>query len=90
VSRESYFLEAGRYIERNPLRAGMVQDLKDYLWSSYPFYAHGASNPLMDEDPYYQGLGPDAAQRQEAYRKFVRLEHPYDKMLDQELVMEAF
>ena len=90
VSQESYFLEAGRYIERNPLRAGMVQDLKDYPWSSYPSYAFGTANPLVDEDPYYQSLGTASCQRQEAYRNFVRMEHPYDTLLDQELVQGAF
>ena len=90
VDQESYFLEAGRYIERNPLRAGAAQDLQGYPWSSYPFYAHGTDDPLVDEDPYYQQLGLDLYRRQEAYRDFVRLEHPYDRMLDAELVEGAF
>ena len=90
VHKESYFLEAGRYIERNPLRAGLVQNLKDYPWSSYPFYAYGENNPLLDEDPYYPQMGTNSYQRQEAYRDFVSLEHPYDKMLDEEFVEGHF
>jgi len=74
VAQESYFLEAGRYIERNPLRAKLVRDLQEYPWSSYPFYADGADNPLLEIDPYYPLLGPTPYQRQEAYREFVRLE----------------
>ena len=82
VIRESYFLEAGRYIERNPLRAGMVPDLRGYPWSSYHYYAYGKRDPLLDEDPYYLQLGPDAVQRQVAYRDFMRLTSPYDGVLD--------
>lgn len=90
VERESYYLEAGRYIERNPLRAKMVQDLKDYPWSSYPTYAYGQVNALIDEDPYYAQLGSSAPERQAAYRDFVRLESPYAPMLDKELVETPF
>ena len=90
VEKESYYLEAGRYIERNPLRAKLVTDLNDYAWSSYPVYAHGTLNPLVDEDPYYGQLGAVPAARQAAYRDFVRLESPYAPMLDQELVEAPF
>jgi putative transposase len=90
ISQESYYLEAGRYIERNPLRAKLVQDLKDYAWSSYPVYAHGHRDPLVAEDPYYAQLGSTPSQRQRAYQDFVRLESPYAPMLDKELVETPF
>ncbi len=90
VARESYYLEAGRYIERNPLRARLVTDLKDYPWSSSPTYASGRANPLVDEDPYYAQLGPTLTHRQTAYQDFVRLESPYAPLLDQELVETPF
>ena len=90
VAEESYYLEAGRYIERNPLRAKLVRDLKDYAWSSYPFYAFGATDPLVDPDPYYDRLGATAEQRQEAYRDFVRLETPYANVLDHHFLEAAF
>jgi len=90
VDQESYYLEAGRYIERNPLRAKMVGDLKDYPWSSYPTYAFGTTNPLLDEDPYYLQLGANTLTRQAAYRDYVRLDSPYARILDQELVEAPF
>mgnify|MGYP001558251488 FL=1 len=34
IQKDSYLLECGRYIERNPLRAKMVEDPKDWPWSS--------------------------------------------------------
>ena len=90
ISQESYYLEAGRYIERNPLRARLVHDLKDSPWSSYSVYAHGNRNPLVDVDLYYAQLGSSAPARQAAYRDFVRLESPYALMLDKELVETPF
>jgi putative transposase len=41
VEKDNYLLECGRYIERNPLRAGIVKDLREYPWSSYRVYGYG-------------------------------------------------
>ena len=90
VARESYFLEAGRYIERNPLRAKLISELRDYPWSSYRHYAYGTLDALVDDDPYYALLGPTAAQRQVAYRGFVQLEDPYDPLVDAALLEAPF
>ena len=90
IERESYFLECGRYIERNPLRANLVSRVEDYPWSSYRYYAYGEPDPLTDEDPYYESLGIDRAARQHAYREFVKLEGPYDKVVDRSLVETYF
>ena len=90
VAQESYYLEAGRYIERNPLRAKLVEDLTDYPWSSYTWYAYGTPDTLVDEDPYYARLGATVQERQAAYRDFVRLETPYASLLDGHLLETAF
>ena len=86
IERESYFLECGRYIERNPIRAGLVQRPEDYVWSSYRYYAFGEADPLVEEDPYYRDLGLTVETRQKVYREFVRLEGPYDRLIDHSLV----
>ena len=39
VDAEAYWLELSRYIHRNPLKAGLVDDLASYPWSSYRAYA---------------------------------------------------
>ena len=90
VSQESYYLEAGRYIERNPLRAKLVKELQEYPWSSYGFYACGLPDALVDKDPYYARLGQTTTARQVAYRDFVRLESPYTTILDTELMEAPF
>ncbi len=38
VEEDSYLLELVRYIHRNPLRAGLVERLSDYPWSSHQSY----------------------------------------------------
>ncbi len=68
----------------------LVPNLKDYPWSSYPFYAYGMSNPLLTEDPYYAQLGAAPSRRQTAYQDFVRIESPYAPILDTELVESPF
>jgi putative transposase len=82
LDKESYFLECGRYIERNPVRAKIVRHEENYRWSSYQHYAYGKTDPLVSEDPYYEELGPNNLVRQARYQEFVKLEGPYDEMVD--------
>jgi putative transposase len=59
-----------RYIELNPVRAGMADSPAAYPWSSYGANALGAHSALVSPHPVYSALGGDAAQRQAAYREF--------------------
>ena len=45
VENETYLLQLSYYIHRNPLRAGLVNRLVDYPWSSYPVYAYNRRAP---------------------------------------------
>ena len=74
IDKESYLLECGRYIERNPVRAGIVQDSADYAWSSYRYYALGKEDSLVDKDDYYDTLGRNTEERRRRYRDFVATE----------------
>ncbi|MEA3223999.1 MAG: transposase, partial [Thermodesulfobacteriota bacterium] len=38
VDADSYLLQLVRYIHRNPLRAGLVENLDQYTWSSHSGY----------------------------------------------------
>jgi putative transposase len=60
-----------RYVESNPLRAGMVSDLADYPWSSYPCHGLGRADPLLDEAPVWTPLGKTEPQRQGHWRKWL-------------------
>jgi REP element-mobilizing transposase RayT len=45
VQNDAYLMRLSCYIHRNPLRAGIVNRLIDYKWSSYPVYAYAKKCP---------------------------------------------
>jgi putative transposase len=68
VADDRYAPAALRYLDRNPVRAGLVDDPPAYPWSSCAAYACGAPNPLVTFHPSYLGLSPYQAVRQRHYR----------------------
>ncbi len=46
-----------RYIERNPLRAGLVERAEEWSWSSLGAVAGGQAEPLLDSGPIPRGQG---------------------------------
>jgi putative transposase len=72
IDSEAYLLACARYIDLNPVRAGLVREARDYLWSSHRGLAEGVVDPLLSPHPLYLALGPTAAARQEAYRALCR------------------
>ena len=77
VDSEQYLLKVMRYIELNPVRAGMVQYPADYPWSSYAYHAQGATGLNFDWlQPHheYQRLGRDATERRLGYQELFNAE----------------
>jgi putative transposase len=68
IDSDRYLFACYRYIERNPVRAGMVGDPEDYLWSSYRANALGVRDPLVTIHDEYRELGSDDVSRRRAYR----------------------
>ncbi len=68
LDSEAYLLTCMRYIELNPVRAGMVEHPRDYPWSSYHYNALGEENELIVAHPLYENLGSTEETRQAAYR----------------------
>jgi len=68
VEAESYLFVCYRYIELNPVQAGMVSHPAEYPWSSYAVNGQGKASNLVKPHPLYLALGGDAAIRQHAYR----------------------
>ncbi len=68
VETERYFLVCQRYIELNPVRAGMTARPFDHDWSSYRANAHGQENVLITPHAIYTGLGGAEIERQANYR----------------------
>ena len=71
IEKDNYLLACGRYIERNPLRAGIVKDVREYPWSSYRVYGYGEEDGLTDRHEIYESMGKERSQRQRAYREYV-------------------
>jgi len=71
---EDYLLACQRYIELNPVRAGMVAHPADYPWSSYRANAQGDEDVLVTPHEIYLGLGVTEASRLAAYRALFRSE----------------
>ena len=86
IGTDAYLLDCGRYIERNPVRAKLVQDLKDWEYSSYRAYAYGEENDLLTLSVAYQGLAGEELNRQRLYRDHVESIRPYEDVIDRELV----
>ena len=72
IDSERYLLTCMRYIELNPVRAGMVTHPADYPWSSYGANAHERENPLLTEHLLYSRLGLSGPERRRAYRHLFR------------------
>jgi len=68
VQAEEYLLEVYRDIELNPVRANMVDDPAEYVWSSYPINALGKVPDLSTPHPEYMGLGKRRDTRLRRYR----------------------
>ena len=66
---ETYVLACYRYIEFNPVRAGMVRHPRDYRWSSHHANANGETDALVDAHEQYLALGRSPGSRQDAYRQ---------------------
>jgi putative transposase len=67
VDSERYFLTCCRYIELNPVRAGIVATPANYLWSSYRCNALGLPDRLISSHEEYTALGITPASRRNAY-----------------------
>ncbi len=82
VERDEYLLECARYIERNPLRAGLISDLSEYPWSSYHFYAHVKEDNLITSNPMYYTFGLTPQKARWEYKKYLLSTRPYELLLD--------
>jgi REP element-mobilizing transposase RayT/uncharacterized protein YqeY len=73
VEEDSYLLELVRYIHRNPLKAGIVDKLNQYAWSSHHGYwsAESQSSSWLYKDFILGMLSKDVGQRRDSYRQFV-------------------
>jgi len=67
VGKDEYFIQCGKYIELNPVRAGIVDTPEKYEYSSFRHYATGRKDKLLTDDLFYENMGETKIERQKAY-----------------------
>jgi len=72
IDSVAYALACSRYIEMNPVRAGIIDLPAGYRWSSYRHNAHGEGPDWLLPTAEYLALGNDARERQFGYRELFR------------------
>ena len=74
VETEAYLLNVVRYIEMNPVRAGLVARPQAYRWSSVHRHLGFSSEPLLTPHPVYLALAPDPGTRSAWWRRWLARE----------------
>ena len=67
VHARAHLLACMRYIEENPVRAGLAAHPGAYSWSSYRANALGEKDALVTPHPHYYSLGRSLEARRAAY-----------------------
>jgi putative transposase len=67
IDSERYLLICHRYIEANPVRAGLVASAGDYAWSSHLHFTGTRLDPNLSEHPLYLALGNSESERRAAF-----------------------
>ena len=71
VQDDDHLLAVLRYIEANPLRAGMVERAGEYPWSSFSCHGEGRVDALLDPVVAYEALAASASLRQRRWSAYV-------------------
>lgn len=89
IEDSRYFLETGRYIHLNPVKARMVHRPEDYLYSSYKYYISVGNNDILTKDKtlsYFRDSDPmeyakyiEAKRNHEQYEQMIMLEMGEDE-----------
>jgi len=88
VHADDYLLLCQRYVELNPVRAGMMDDPAQYRWSSYRANGLGQADDLLTPHALYLGLDKDAQERQSVYRALFRPELEQEALADIRLALD--
>jgi putative transposase len=82
VLSEWYALACYRYVELNPVEAGIVQHPRDYRWSSYSKNVADSPDDFLRPHAAYAALGNESSSRVSAYAAL------FDKPLEQNVIDE--
>jgi putative transposase len=67
IESETYWFRCLRYVELNPVRAGLVSSPEMYRWSSARAHISGLPDPLLTDHDLYLRLGSTPGERQQAW-----------------------
>jgi REP element-mobilizing transposase RayT len=77
LDSDNYLTALVRYIHHNPLRAGIVSRLDDYVWSSHKGYLSKSSQwNWLDKEIFFELLTHDKSKRLKEYKDFMNKEDP--------------
>ena len=82
---DRYALACLRYLDRNPVHAGLANSPGKWRWSGYRYYAFGEENTIITPHPSYHTLGQSLEQKRESYRMMVE-----DESIDEEVEKYLF
>jgi putative transposase len=82
IADERYALICSRYIEQNPVRAGMVTTADAYPWSSFGYLGLGKPTNWLTPHPTYLALGRTDEERRAAYRAICAEPVPHDDLIN--------
>jgi putative transposase len=79
IETETYLLACNRYVELNPVRAGMVDRVEDYTWSSYRQKVGLEKQKWIDEEPVCTGNQSDQVERIQHYKDYINEGSPEEE-----------
>lgn len=68
IDSDRYLLACMRYVESNPVRAGMVSAARDWRWSSHRHNIGESFDGMVSAHSVYWGLGNTPFERERAYK----------------------
>lgn len=80
IDTARYLLTCGRYVDQNPVRAGIVAHPEDFGWSSYRARAGFETCEWLDEDPALVDLAATRERRFALYRTLAQLPASEDEL----------
>jgi putative transposase len=82
IDSDRYWFTCMRYVELNPVRAGIVARPEDYRWSSYRFHALGEPNNIIAPHPLFLALGNSASARRQCWQAICREALPEEQLAE--------
>ena len=82
IDSERYFFACSRYIESNPVRAGMASEPASFRWSSFQHNALGRADLLITPHALYFALAGEPEARRQAYHSM------FDHVVDAGIIDE--